>query len=70
MKTKKIQKKIMKQKECLLKPNVTTGQCCQNIQEQIRYKAYELYTQRGVIGDDWTDWFEAEKMILSQKRME
>lgn len=30
----------------------------------IQAKAYELYEQRGRSdGDDWRDWFEAEKVI-------
>ena len=37
----------------------------EQLQEEIRQKAYELYLQRGgQEGDDLQDWFTAEKMVL------
>ena len=32
---------------------------------RISQKAYELYERRGCMhGQDWEDWFEAEKMLI------
>ena len=37
------------------------------LQKLIEQKAYELYAQRGLThGNDWSDWFEAEKIIRSK----
>ncbi len=35
------------------------------IQELIAKKAYEIYEKRGGRhGDDWSDWYEAEKAVM------
>ena len=37
--------------------------------DRISKKAYELYESRGYSsGNDWADWFEAEKIISSENR--
>ncbi len=37
------------------------------LHERIKKKAYELYVKRGYIhGDDWADWFEAEKIVKAE----
>ena len=34
--------------------------------DQIRQRAYEIFLARGGIdGDDWSDWFVAERQLLS-----
>lgn len=34
--------------------------------QRVQQKAYELYLQRGGFhGNDWSDWFEAERIISS-----
>ena len=36
-------------------------------QEKIHKKAYELYKKRGYAhGNDWADWLEAEKLVVSE----
>jgi hypothetical protein len=39
----------------------------ESITEKIRRRAQELYERRGSIpGNDWADWFEAEKQIKAE----
>lgn len=39
-----------------------------DIREKIRKKAYELYEQRGYVhSQDFGDWLEAEKTVLTQE---
>lgn len=36
--------------------------------EDIQKKAYELFRQRGGShGSDWSDWFEAEKLLMGRR---
>lgn len=38
-----------------------------NLGELVRKRAYELYQRRkGNAGNDWQDWFEAEKQIKQE----
>ena len=40
----------------------------ENLRVSIEKKAYELYEQRGCnSGQDWNDWFEAEKIVTAGK---
>jgi hypothetical protein len=37
---------------------------CQDLYSRIQHKAYELYEKRGhTHGNDWADWFEAERQV-------
>jgi len=39
----------------------------ESITDKIRRRAQELYEKRGCLpGNDWADWFEAEKQIKSE----
>ena len=39
----------------------------ESITEKIRRRAQELYQQRGCVqGNDWADWFEAERQIKTE----
>jgi hypothetical protein len=43
----------------------------ENIEEEIRRRAYELYLSRGgANGDDLSDWLEAERLVRSQRGSE
>ena len=45
-----------------------TGAQPQNLEEQIRHRAYELYEARGrEDGHDFDDWLRAEDEITNQK---
>ena len=40
-----------------------------DLQEKIGKKAYELYEKKGCAhGNDLADWFEAERIVLSEKK--
>lgn len=39
----------------------------ESITEKIRRRAQELYEKRGCVpGNDWADWFEAERQVKSE----
>ena len=39
----------------------------QDLQKRIQEKAYEIFERRGYShGNDWADWFEAERIVRSQ----
>lgn len=39
----------------------------EEIHDKIQKKAFELYRKRGRIkGSDWDDWFEAERIVMSE----
>ncbi len=39
----------------------------QDLQKRIEEKAYEIFERRGYShGNDWSDWFEAERIVKSQ----
>lgn len=41
----------------------------QSVTEMIRKRANEIYLKRGARpGNDWADWFEAERQIKSEQR--
>lgn len=56
------------------KPPKSTPTACddeeiQQIQEQIRQRAYELYEARGCEeGHEWDDWFQAEAEITHKAK--
>ena len=40
-----------------------------DIENRIRYRAYQLYEQRGSVdGFAWDDWFQAEAEVLTGQR--
>lgn len=40
----------------------------EELNQKIQEKAFELYQIRGfVCGNDWNDWFEAEKLVLAEQ---
>jgi hypothetical protein len=48
----------------LERPQAAAQDMPQNMTEQVRRLAYSLYEKRGYAhGNDWHDWFEAEKTI-------
>jgi len=48
-------------------PVVTAGKNGANLDEEIRYRAYELYLERnGVAGDPNSDWFVAEREVRAR----
>ena len=39
----------------------------EQVHERIQQKAYELYKDRSYQnGNDWNDWFEAERIVMSE----
>jgi hypothetical protein len=48
-------------------PSVATPRNGSNIDEEIRYRAYELYLERnGAAGDPNSDWFVAEREVRAR----
>jgi len=42
-----------------------------NLTDEIRRLAYDLYVRSGCVENrEWENWFEAEKMVLSQFKQE
>lgn len=42
-----------------------------NVEEEIRYRAYQLFEQRGFAhGSDYEDWLNAEREILARYRQQ
>jgi hypothetical protein len=40
-----------------------------DMSDQVKRTAYELFQKRGYAhGDDWQDWFEAERMVYSRSK--
>jgi len=50
------------------KPPMAVQSEPQNLEEQIRHRAYELYEERGrEDGHDFDDWLRAEEQVTQQK---
>ena len=46
---------------------VSSAKNSQDVQRRIEEKAYEIFERRGYShGNDWADWFEAERIVRSQ----
>jgi hypothetical protein len=55
-------------KDAARKTLTMTGAQSQNLEEEIRQRAYELYQERGrADGHDLDDWLRAEEEITQQK---
>ena len=51
-----------------IRPSTQSNESCNDLQEQIRLRAYELYEQRGrEDGRDLDDWLQAESEVSQQK---
>ena len=51
-----------------LRSTRSNGNDSEALQERIQRKAYELYEKRGrVDGNDLSDWFEAERLVKSNR---
>lgn len=61
-------KRALRRKQILSKKVSKESLSSKDLHEKIQKKAYELYEKRGVThGNDWADWFEAEKLVKSGK---
>ncbi len=58
-------KKVLRSKKQILSKKVSKESLSpEELHEKIQKKAYELYEKRGAThGNDWADWFEAEKIV-------
>ena len=61
--------KRVPRRKLILSKKVSQGSLSsEDLHKKIQKKAYELYEKRGAThGDDWADWFEAEKLAKSGK---
>jgi hypothetical protein len=53
----------------LRKKTTTKSSTGEDMNKKIADKAYELFVKRGsTAGNEWGDWFEAERIVKSGKR--
>ena len=53
------------------KSKVSLGRPKEKVQEIIAKRAYEICQKRGCVpGNEWADWFEAEKQVKSELQSE